>query len=157
MTPNELYYNRVPENSHYDLDYLIGFYYNHIPEIDEIDGISDANEKEQRVLIKEYKNFDFDGRRIWRLASVWFDDNNLANFGHKPVMIIQNAGREGDDSTGRFITDEQLYKEMIMHIRTLVKGRPYETSDVVDPDVDINNLTSFYGNDLDGHFERYSI
>ncbi len=151
MTPNELYM-RIPENSHYDLEYLIGFYYNHIPEIEEI---SDANEKEQRVLIKEYKNFDFDGRRIWRLASVWFDDNNLADFGHKPVMIIQNAGREGDDRTGRFITDEKLYMEMIIYLRSLVKEDRPITSDVVDPDVDINNLTSFYGNELDGHFERY--
>jgi len=153
MTPNELY-NRVPQHSHYDLDMLIGFYYNHIPEIEEV---SDANEKEQRVLIKEYKYFDFDGRRYWRLASVWFDDNDLADLRHKPVMIIQNAGREGDDHDGRFITDEKLYMEMITYLRSLVKDRPFQTSDVVDPDVDINNLTSFYGNELDGHFERYRL
>lgn len=155
MTPNELY-KRMPENSHFDLDNLVGFYYNHIPEIDAHD-ISNANETEQRVLIKEYKFFDFDGRRFWRLASVWFDgtkDDKLAD-AYKPVMIIQNAGREGDDYDGRFITDEKLYLEMVTYIRSLINDRPYQTSDVVDPDVDINNLTSFYGNELDGHFERY--
>ncbi len=153
MTPNELY-KRMPENSHFDLTCLVGFYYNHIPELDAYD-INNANEKEQRILIKEYKYFDFDGRRCWRLASVWFDDNNLADLRHKPVMIIQNAGREGDDHDGRFITDEKLYLEMVTYIRSLINDRPYQTSDVVDPDVDINNLTSFYGNELDGHFERY--
>lgn len=155
MTPNELY-NRVPENSYYDLECLIGFYYDHIPEIDMNIGyeINAANEKKQRVLIREHKFFDFDGRRFWRLASVWFDDNNLADLRHKPVMIIQNAGRDGDDYAERFITDERLYMEMIIYIRSLMDATGVNVRDVVDPDVDINNLTSFYGNELDGHFER---
>ena len=155
MTPNELY-NRMPEDSHFDLECLIGFYYSHIPEIESL-AFTNANEDEQRVLIKEYKYFDFDGRRFWRLASVWFDDtkdDKLAD-AYKPVMIIQNAGREGDDHDARFITDEQLYMEMVTYIRSLKKEDPNEVYDVVDPDVDINNLTSFYGCDLDGHFERY--
>ena len=157
MTPNELY-NRIPENSHYELECLNDFYYSHVPEVGDW-SLGDANEKEQRVLIKEYKFFDFDGRRFWRLASVWFDntkDDKLAD-AYKPVMIIQNAGREGDDHASRFITNESLYMEMVSHIRSLINTKYDEMYDVVDPDVDINNLTSFYGNELDGHFERYRL
>ena len=132
------------------LDHFIGCYYNHLaPDINvyELDGIN----RSTAVVIKVYKDFNFDGRRFWRLASVWFNG--------KPVMIMQNAGREGDDWAERFITDHLTFIEMLNHIRGLFR---YETKndeimeDVIDVDEDMGTkLTDFYGNELDGFFEAY--
>jgi hypothetical protein len=149
MKPIDLY-NREPELIDNDINILRGCYYNHIPEIDEtmcqfFDKESVA--KNNRIKIKIYKDFNFDGRRFWRLASIWLDD--------KPVMIIQNAGREGDDHEERFITNKELYVEMIKFIQTLVPSQFDEIPDIVDENDDIIGLDEFYGNKLDGHFERY--
>lgn len=73
-------------------------------------------------------------------------------------MIIRNAGREGDDFCDRFITDYKLYQDMVKYLATLIK--PNSQMKPADGEIrklndDIPNLTDFYGNDLDGHFERY--
>ncbi len=142
MTPNELY-AMEPEEVTYSLDYLSGVYFNHV-DIDEMDMLATFNVKQDRVEIRMLKNFCFDGRRIWRLATVWFDK--------QPVMVIQNAGREGDDHQERFITDVEQFSKMVGFIRSLV---PPEQIDVYDPNQQIDGLTSFYGNSLDGPFEYY--
>jgi len=150
MTPNELY-KRVPEkivlaiepaSEFFGGGYLEGFYYNHVPEID---GQSKYNPSD-RIKCYIYKDFDFDGRRFWRLAAIWFDD--------KPIMIVQNAGREGDDHSERFITNWEGYCEMVQHIMSLRIPDEFEQENLVDPDTDIEGLTSFYGNELDGYFTR---
>ncbi len=142
MTPAELYL-RTPEEESKDLSILKGYRYDHLPETGEPGCSFEGNE---RVTIKYYKLFNFDGRRFWCLASVWFDD--------LPFMIIQNAGREGDDWHQRFVTNHQLYAQAIMYLRSFVtiiaEGFP-----ITPLDQDIPELTSFYGNSLDGYFERY--
>ena len=146
MKPCELY-NRVPESENSEICSLIGCYYNHIPQLDDSFSWSlPADDPNKRVIIKCYKNFAFDFRRFWRLASVWFDE--------KPVMIIQNAGREGDDHSARFVTDAETYRAMVSYLASLANVQ-FEKINVVPLDVDINGLTEFYGNSLDGYFERH--
>lgn len=149
MTPNELY-KRTPERIDQNLYVLYGCYYNHIPEIEEFDNSFGFDfETNDRVEIHFYKDFDFDGRRFWRLASVKMDGEF--------VMIIQNAGREGDDYVDRFITNPTKYKEMVEYIKSLIVTEYEDLSEehVVDGDVDCRTLTKFYGNELDGYFTRY--
>jgi hypothetical protein len=145
-TPIQLYM-MLPQETHNRVRELVGVYYNHIPEVVDADGLAwDATSP--RVQIRVIKRFDFDGRRYWQLATVWFDD--------KPVMIIQNAGREGDDHRARFITDPELYAQMCTHIASLIINvQQLELTDVVDINDDIDGLTEFYGNELNGPFERY--
>lgn len=150
MKPLELYL-RTPESISKDLSILRSYTYNHVTEIKEyFNNISALEDKNTKIQIKIYKHFDYDYRRFWRLASVWFEE--------KPVMIIQNAGREGDDSSTRFITDETLYVEMVQYIKSLIPAE-FETQikDLVDPEIDIENLTNFYDGELDGYFTRYKI
>lgn len=145
MKPKDLY-ARKPEYETDDIQVLKGCYFDHIPEIDEYRFRNIELGANKKILIKVYKDFDFDGRRGWRLASIWFD-----NF---PIMIIQNAGRELDDHERRFITDENKYALMIQYIALLL---PTEDGgvDVVSDDTDIDDLTCFYGHELDGVFRRY--
>ncbi len=145
MTPNDIY--AMPhEKSAQDPWGLYGCYFNHMDgEVEEHD-MSQLPHELPRVEVREIKYFDFDGRRFWRLATVWFDGS--------PVMITQNAGREGDDWRKRFITDPEAFSAMGAYLRSLVKKQP--PKDVVSPDQELGNaLTEFYGNSLGGYFERY--
>lgn len=159
MKPSELY-EREPESivlpfsedadygPEYQMRYFIGCYYNHLGyaiDVWDIEGIN----RSIRVAVKVYKDFDFDGRRFWRLVSVWFDNN--------PVMILQNAGREGDDSVDRIITDKKHFTLMMAHILSLFRFKQDDEfiEDLQDPDEDYPTLTEFYGNSLNGKFERY--
>ena len=148
MKPAELY-KRTPERIDNDINRLYGCYFNHIPEIEALQyGGGMLEDKDKRIAIHYYKDFDYDCRRIWALAAVKFDDQF--------VMIIQNAGREGDDWHKRFITDSHVYIDMVRYIATLVPaGEDRSQDDFVDLNEDINGLTHFYGGDLDGYFERY--
>ena len=79
-------YKMTPERSTKELSYLVGCYYNHIPEVgNDIESVKYLLSSD-RVEIKFLKDWNFDFRRVWQLATVWFDGN--------PVMITQNAGRE---------------------------------------------------------------
>lgn len=141
MTANELY-ARTPVAIYKNLDFS-GCYYNHVPEIDYLtwDGEVEQDRVEERVLL----DHSFDGRRIWRLATIWFDN--------KPVMVIQNAGREGDDHAERFVTDPDLYREMVSYINSIIPvPKPH---DVIRADEDLPELTDFYSHQLDGHFEHW--
>lgn len=92
-----------------------------------------------RVELRYYANVCFDGRRTWELFSVWFDG--------KPVMLCQNAGREGDDHAVHFITDSAAYKAMVIYIRSLVE--PEEPcQNVFDEDCCFAAFTEFYGHSL---------
>lgn len=142
MTPNELY-QRIPERVNNDLSVLFGCYFNHMPEISDVDywRITATEIKNKRLEIRYYKDHNYDGRRIWRLASVWLDG--------KPFMIIQNAGREGDDHFARFVTDTERYMEAVVYIKSILPPRFGEIPDVVKIDAEIPNLTSFYSSDLE--------
>lgn len=150
MTPQELL-TREPEETSHLLKYLADYSYNHIPEaeltIDEIHVLDVEDIESQRVQVKLYKEFNFDFRRFWRLSSVWLDG--------KAVMICCNAGREGADHVNRFILDGALFRELVIHIRQVAATKLDVTVEVTALDKDIPEMTSFYGDELDGYFEYY--
>jgi len=133
-------YKLEPQRIERCLGHLKGYYYDHLPEISEkryIDsyyGLEDVNEK---IDIKYYADYSFDGRRTWTLASVWYEND--------PVMIIQNAGREGDDHRVRYITNEQSFKKMISYIESLLTVEDNECADLINDNDDIETLDRFYG------------
>jgi len=111
---------------------LRGFYYNHIPEITDDLGWLNGN---KQIYVKIINRRYIDDRRYWQVAGVWFDDI--------PVMIIQNAGREGDDHARRFITNEDAYLDMVDYIRNLLN--PNICDKVYSVEEDIKDLIEFYG------------
>lgn len=148
LTPNDIY--ALPaETIERSPGMLVGCYYNHLRG----SGIEQyshswTDEESNRLEIRTLKYFDFDGRRFWRLATVWLDG--------KPIMIIQNAGREGDDHERRFITDPEGFRALVKHLREFLKINEEPLDDVVEPNAVLGReLISFYSNSLDGLFERY--
>jgi hypothetical protein len=80
-----------------------------------------------------------DGERVWVLGSLWF--------GMTPVMVFQRAGRGGRDYKRRFITHEVTFRQMITYINNrLASDR--SLPDLIDPNEDLPQLTSFYGEEL---------
>lgn len=144
MNAKELY--ELPSESEtQDLNYLKGCYYNHVPELGDGWWVESGNDK---VTIQTVKEFYFDYRRFWALRTVWFEG--------VPVMVIQNAGREGDDHDARYITNEGAYRNMVAYIKTLIPVEQEEDlEDLLDESVDLSSLTEFYGNELNGYFDRY--
>src|SRR5271156_3201818 len=65
-----------------------------------------ANRMETRTLV----DHDYDGRRGWTLQTVWFDK--------QPVMVVNSAGRDGDEYHERWITDMAAFGKMIAWLRT---------------------------------------
>lgn len=154
VTCNQMYDAPVQEVSTDPIYDLRGCYFNHL------EGVLDHGtydydtakiNTDSRVVVKYHKNFDFDGRRFWRLSSLWFDG--------EPVAVLQNAGREGDDHSRRFITDRDKFLELCSYLRSCLKQDTNDAkidSDVTDGDTEIGlPLIEFYGNKLGGHFERY--
>jgi len=124
-------------------EYLLGQHanFNHLPELEYAKRLEE-NFPMDRVVVKLYKDIWYDTRRFWRLASVWFD--------HIPVMIIRNAGREGDDHCSRIVTDLMLYTIMTRYIAIGFSPQVVLTEyELKDQCVDIPDLTDFYGGTLD--------
>jgi len=148
MTPADIYAMPVKQTER-DLSVLVGCHYNHIPEAAQYHWDLDFS-KNARAELRVVEWFNFDGRRFWLLGSVWFDD--------KPVMVIQNAGREGDDHRMRFVTDMKTYGEMIGYLCSLRKMGDLQSDHAdtrwVKPDQDCGDLTEFYGDRL-GCLERH--
>lgn len=103
-------------------------------------------EKVGDVDIKYYKDWCYDGRRIWVLASVWYKQNL--------VMIIQNAGREGDDHCENFVVDIDMYNDLVSFLSSFERKNTLHI-DMYDVDENIPTLTEFYGDSLDTPFKRY--
>ena len=144
MNANELY-ALIPEDTTNCLGSLKGFYYDHLPEVEnDLWGLEDKN---TRAEVKIIKDFAFDDRRIWALKTVWFDG--------KPFMVTQNAGREGDDYRKRFITDVGIFKEFVQYVKQLSDIQEYYLNDVISPEKDFPELTYFYRHKLDGEFKKY--
>lgn len=146
MTPLEIYQLDSQYETN-DLGMLEGCYYGHLYEASAYFNADEYHENED-VVIKVIKEFDFDGRRYWRLATVWFQGT--------PIMIIQNAGREGDDWSKRFVTcSPSVFNDLVSYVNSLAKAEDVEAIPIYDLDWDSKELTSFYGNQLNGVFERY--
>lgn len=152
MTLRELLKKEVKSRDT-DISVLVGFYYNHINELTENTEIANWNfwnwfhkdkyESDHKVEILYFANKYFDFRRCWKLGVLMYMD--------KPVMVFQNAGRDGDDYFKRFIISENEYKSFIDYMRTLIKWPDVEVPKEViyDMDIDILGLTKFYNHDLD--------
>ncbi len=101
-------------------DYLIGCYYNYFPELGEFYNynLNPAFEKENtRIITKIHMHYKRDTRRYWRLASVWYIDED---YNEIPFMVIQNAGREGDDYCTRIISNESTFLEAANYFKNLI-------------------------------------
>lgn len=149
-TANELY-AMVPKLTTHEISNLVGHYFNHIEEV-ECSGdlrseLCYAEDKNTRIQIRYIKDHCYDGRRTWTLATVWLD--------HNPVMIIQNAGREGDDHSRRFITDRARFIDMCVYIRSLINENDPSGIEEIDPDEEMSDLTCFYGRSLYDSFRHY--
>ncbi len=140
MKPSELYALAAVANWN-NISVLVGFHYNHVPEIENLWPHLKLD-KNDRVTIRVYGYRREDVRRFWLLAGVFLDN--------QPVMIIQNAGREGDDHCRRFITDRSRYMDMWLYLSSLYDGprKAPPPSDEVAVDQDISQLTDFYGMNL---------
>lgn len=144
MKPTELY-SRKPEEISTDLNDMSGGSYGaNFPEIYEL-GCSFwfDDVKQDAVEIHIYKDHCFDGRRTWELRGIFFNS--------KPVMITRNAGREGDDHCSRFITNGDLFFEMIDYLKGIIskQERKEEEIETFDPEVEITDLVNFYNNKLE--------
>jgi hypothetical protein len=146
---------RTPEKVDRDFTVLFGHGYCFVPEAQEYAGGGAwllAEQESPRIEMRIFKEFHFDSRRFWRLAAVYLDG--------EPVMITQNAGREGDDFTRRFIIDRDRYFELVRAILAIplrVEQPDEQLEDLCSGDEDLGDkLTSFYDSHLDqGHWERY--
>ncbi len=115
---------------------LTGCYFSHAPELSQTSHL-DEHTPNERVSVRVVHRTTFDHRRYWQLATVWLDES--------PFMVIQNAGREGDDHYARFITDLDTYGEAVRYLLSLA---PVAPADVVDPDEPRDDLDRFYGDSI---------
>jgi hypothetical protein len=131
MTPRELL-ALEPKRSSHDIHVAL-------EEIPDADTWDIEPEEDERIEVREYAYVDFDGRRVWELASIWFDE--------KPVLIFQRAGREGRDHHERFIVDPDQYWELVKYSYTLPRSEDASFRErAIDMDKDMgDDLTSFYG------------
>jgi hypothetical protein len=105
----------------------------------EVNMMDIGTDKNERIELRYYADPYIDGRRVWRLFSVWFDG--------KPVMICQRAGREGRDYRNTIVTDNQAFREMNDYLWSLREDYVDE-EDIWDPEQEIGGLTEFYGYSL---------
>jgi len=135
------FYELKPKEIIMDLTgYLIGGYFNHLAKsLEHVDEYNIDFSKNTRIKVKILAQKWHDERRFWRVATVWFDDF--------PFMIIKNAGREGDDHSGRVITNEEVYQEAIQYIRSKL-WRPHVVGDTINLEFELPEFVEFYGMDL---------
>lgn len=157
MTPFKLLSHGEVKSVTKDFSVLIAPGYNHIPEL--ISNESDRRydnfwdmynqiqyEKDDFIEIRYFANKWFDSRRCWQLGVVMYKNN--------PVMIFQNAGREGDDFSKRFILNERVYSNMIKYMQSLYIFKKYyiPEREIISLDglyVEMPELTEFYGHKLE--------
>jgi hypothetical protein len=116
--------------------WLEGCYFNHLPEagamwIHEMPADADLSGLEWRLFGQIY----IDHRRYHHLAAVYLHG--------LPVMIITNAGREGDDHSERFVLNEHKVWELAKLVSTTATETP-----VVGLDQDLPSMTFFYGEEI---------
>lgn len=101
-------------------NYLMGCYYNYFPEVGTFYNYNlnpDFEKENTRIITKIHMHYKRDTRRYWRLASVWYINEDYIEI---PFMVIQNAGREGDDYTTRIISDKCTFLEACNYFRNLI-------------------------------------
>ena len=129
MTPRELL-ALTPQRVSHGVDRVL----RELPEVDSEVLVDTDDALEWR----EYAYHDFDGRRIWLLASI--------HFRGRAALIVQRAGREGDDHHERIVVDAQAYVDLVRYAWSLPRKWPAESSlRCAELDTDDEKLTWFYG------------
>jgi len=131
MTPQDIY-DSAQLSSSFDLYYIDFEYF--VPEAMEV-VYHLSNVVNTRVMIVSHAKVHIDYRRYHEITSIWFDG--------VPVMVCTHAGREGDDHSERFITDEKTYKKLVEYLKSLIHAD--DVTNLVPLDKDIPALTNFYG------------
>lgn len=131
MTARQLY-ALAAQSVSYDLYWPLEAH-RHVHEICLSEIPEGANE---RVSVRILEDHAFDDRRYWLLFTVWLDDT--------PVMICQNAGREGKDHSARYVTDPDAYAQMLAYLASLVQVESLAEQDV-QLDDEAPQLTCFHG------------
>lgn len=104
--------------------------------------ILETLDAEGRLSIRRVFHHDCgDSYRYAEMHAVWFDD--------KPVMLVQNAGRSGDDVKRRWITDRNGFEAICHYLRQHL-GTTVNDDDVYDPDslVYEEDILELYGVDF---------
>lgn len=97
-----------------------------------------------RLYKRVIKNHSYDGRRIWYLAIIVFDNIEVA--------VLQKAGREGEDHSKVLIVDKDKYIDACRYLDSLVASELYDVPDAISNETVIDE---FYGQSLSEPFERY--
>jgi hypothetical protein len=95
----------------------------------------DCDLENTKIETRIVRRINFDHRRYWQLASVWFEG--------KPFGVIQNAGREGRDHVKAFWTDADVYGRAIQYLRDLTSLN--DTLEVTSVTFNGNELLNFNG------------
>jgi hypothetical protein len=132
MTPHQLL-DREPVHVSNDVVWLWGFRYSHVPEVGDLSDVRYVRGRSRwrprrvkriewrapinvpGVEVRLYRHHNFDERRVWRLASV--------HVRNRPVLIVRNGGREGDDEASRYVFDTFLYAELVELLGKLPRDR----------------------------------
>lgn len=98
---------------------------------------------EQKLQVNQIFYACEDGERTVEMYSVYYHGN--------PIMIVQQAGRGGEDFFRRFVTDATGYREMMDYLRHAFNKT---TSDCFSPDSPfyIDDLLTIYGKDVSSQF-----
>jgi hypothetical protein len=140
FTPGELYAlkpTRVDYGSYHTLSVHL------TNEVDTYDLDSDAMEASKRFETRTIVDHDYDGRRGWTLQTVWFDG--------KPVMVVNNSGRDGDEYHDRWITDGEAFGKMVAWLRTFQPES--EQTGFAEASQVIPAMTEFYNHTIHDYYD----
>ena len=138
MTPAQIYAMPQVQRHRLGIENFWGCYYTHVPEIENGDLDYSKLDKITRITTVVHAFYAVDYRRYWAIWSAWLDG--------KPYMLMQNAGREGDDYRERYITDNNLYNEALQLLRTCFHDSAITANHVVwDINKDVPEIEDFYG------------
>ena len=120
--------------------------------IGDLYGLSEAELQclNERVVFRIIRNVSVDYERNWLLGAVWFD--NL------PVMIVQNAGRGGQDHEATYITWLNQYNSMIQFIISVINNNKESMVNkiVINDREDLPFLDTFYGRSLNDEGQDFN-
>ncbi len=119
---------------------------NWFPEVGIVDMLGEDGFKtlqaEGRLQIRKLVDEYVDGYRICMMHTIWFDG--------EPVLIVQDAGRSGQDHRQRWVTDAARYWALLTYMLSKVRLEADNSFDVVDPEklVYEEDVFFFYGTDF---------
>ena len=109
-------------------------------EISDLEIDYERADRDQRRL-KTHVHFDpyIDGDRVCTISSHWFDD--------RPFMVTRSGGRGGQDEASEFITDKEIYNEVVKYCLQF-KEEESDLFQIHDPNIEMSILDEFYSFDI---------